>query len=107
MRKGIIYSFSGSIESAREYIKLGYKLGINGVVTFKNCKLIEVIREIGVDDLVFETDSPYLTPHPNRGKQNNPGYVSDIVDFVANNLNIDREILVEISNKNISQIFDI
>jgi len=105
--KGVIHSFTGSVEMAREFIKLGYKLGINGVITFKNCKLIEVIKEIGVDNLVFETDSPYLTPHPNRGKQNNPGYVSDIVNFIASNLSLEVEDLVRISNKNVHDIFDI
>lgn len=105
--KGVIHCFNGSVEVAREYIKMGYKLGINGVVTFKNCKLIDVIKEIGVDDLVFETDSPYLTPVPFRSQQNNPSYTNYVVDFVAENMSINREALVEISNRNIRDIFDI
>ena len=105
--RGIIHCFNGSVEVAREYIKMGYKLGINGVVTFKNCKLIEVIKEIGIDSLVFETDSPYLTPVPDRGKKNDPSYVKTIVEFVANNLGLEYSELVRVSNKNISDIFDI
>ena len=105
--RGVIHCFNGSKETARKYIKLGYKLGINGVVTFKNCKLIDVIREIGVDNLVFETDSPYLTPVPDRGKKNDPSYVNNIVDFISNSLNVDRKKLVDISNRNIRDIFDI
>lgn len=105
--KGIIHCFNGSVEVAREYIKMGYKLGINGVVTFKNCKLIDVIKEIGVDNLVYETDSPYLAPVPFRGQKNDPSYTNYVVDFVAHNLGITREELVEISNKNIKDIFDI
>ena len=105
--KGIIHCFNGSVEVAKEYIKMGYKLGINGVVTFKNCKLIETIRKIGIDNLVFETDSPYLTPVPNRGKRNDPSYVVNILEFVSNELNIDKELLVKVSNRNVSEIFDI
>lgn len=105
--KGIIHCFNGSVEVAKEYIKMGYKLGINGVVTFKNCKLIDVIKEIGVDNLVYETDSPYLAPVPFRGQKNDPSYTNYVVDFVANDLGVAREELVEISNKNIKDIFDI
>ena len=105
--KGVIHCFNGSVEVAKEYIKMGYKLGINGVVTFKNCKLIDVIKSIGINDLVFETDSPYLTPVPDRGKQNNPSYINNIVDFISESLNINREDLETISNRNVKDIFDI
>lgn len=105
--KGVIHCFNGSVEVAKEYIKLGYKLGINGVITFKSCKLIEVIKTVGVDNVVFETDSPYLAPVPFRGEENNPTHVIDIVDFVSNNTGISVEDLANISNKNIKYIFDI
>ena len=105
--KGVIHCFNGSVEVAKEYIKMGYKLGINGVVTFKSCKLIDVIKSIGINDLVFETDSPYLTPVPDRGKQNNPSYINNIVDFISESLNINREDLETISNRNVKDIFDI
>ena len=105
--KGIIHCFNGSIEVAKEYIKMGYKLGINGVVTFKNCKLINVLREIGIKNVVFETDSPYLTPVPDRGKRNEPSYVNKVVEFISNELGVSKEELIKVSNKNISDIFDI
>lgn len=105
--KGVIHCFNGTVEVAKEYIKLGYKLGINGVITFKNCKLIDVIKTIGVDNVVFETDSPYLAPVPFRGEENNPTHVIDIVDFVSNNTGVSVEDLANISNKNIKYIFDI
>ena len=105
--RGIIHCFNGSVEVAREYIKMGYKLGINGVITFKNCKLIETIREIGIENIVFETDSPYLTPVPYRGIKNEPSYVVSVLSFVSEKLNIEKDVLVEISNNNISAIFDI
>ena len=70
--KGIIHSFSGSYETAIEFIKLGYKLGINGIVTFKNTKLPEILSKIPLENILLETDSPYITPEPIRGKQNEP-----------------------------------
>ena len=70
--KGVLHCFSGSYEMAREFIKIGFKLGIGGVLTFKNSKLYEVIEKISLDDIVLETDSPYLSPEPYRGKKNNP-----------------------------------
>lgn len=105
--RGIIHCFNGSLEIAKEYIKLGYKLGINGVVTFKNCKLIDTIRKIGVENLVFETDSPYLSPVPYRGTKNDPSNIINIVKFLSNELNIKFEELEKVSNKNVSEIFDI
>lgn len=105
--KGVIHCFNGSVETAKEYIKLGFKLGINGVITFKNCKLIDVFKTIGIDNIVFETDSPYLTPVPYRGEVNDPTYIMDIVDFVSKNIGVSVEDLADISNKNIKDIFDI
>ncbi len=71
--KGIIHCFSSSLEMAREFIKIGFKIGIGGTVTFKNSlKLQEIVRVINTKDMVLETDSPYLSPEPFRGKKNEP-----------------------------------
>ena len=105
--RGSMHSFSGSYETAMIYIKMGLLLGVNGVVTFKNCNLIEVIKRIGLKHFVLETDSPYLTPVPNRGKRNDSSYINDIVDFISDNLNISREKIGEITSKNVSSCFDI
>lgn len=104
--KGIIHCFNGSVEVANEYVSMGYKLGVNGVVTFSNCKLINVLKEISIKDIVFETDSPYLTPVPNRGKKNDPTYVNDIITFVSNNLNASRTDLINASYRSIKEIFN-
>ena len=105
--KGVIHSFSGSLETAKIYIKMGYLLGINGVVTFKNCNLKEILPKIGLENIILETDSPYLTPVPDRGKQNNPGYIKEIAEFVANIFNISVTELAEITNNNIKKMFNI
>lgn len=104
---GVIHSFSGSVETAKEYIKMGYKLGINGVITFKNAHLKDTIKEIGIDHIILETDSPYLTPHPYRGKRNEPSYVLEIARFISDYLNIPLEKVSEITQSNIKDIFNI
>ena len=106
MVRGVIHSFSGSLEVAKIYIKMGYKLGINGVVTFKNSHLKELLLDIK-DNIVLETDSPYLTPHPYRGTLNEPKYIFNIASFVSDYLDISLEELARITNKNIMSIFDI
>ena len=103
--KGVIHSFSGSLETARIYIKMGYLLGVNGVITFKNAKIKDVIKEVGLKNIVLETDSPYLTPVPFRGTQNNPGHVLQIAQFVADLYNISLEELAEQTNKNITEMY--
>lgn len=104
--RGVIHSFSGSLETAHIYVKMGYKLGINGVVTFKNSHLKEILPEI-VSHIVLETDSPYLTPHPYRGTTNEPKYIDLIADFICEELHISKSQLEKITNRNISTIFDI
>lgn len=80
IRSGVIHAFSGSAELAGEYVKLGFHIGIGGVVTFKNAKkLIKVATEIPIGRILLETDAPYLTPEPYRGKRNN----SQNLQFVA------------------------
>lgn len=105
--KGVIHSFSGSLETAKIYIKMGYYLGINGVVTFKNSKLMSVLKELGINNIILETDSPYLTPEPFRGKINYPKYIYNIAEAISGNLDIELDELSHVINRNISRIFDI
>ena len=104
---GVIHSFSGSLETAKIFIKMGFKIGINGVITFKNSKLKEVIKDIDLNNIILETDSPYLTPEPNRGQKNDPSKITFIVDFICNLKNISKEELSIITNNNIKEIFKI
>lgn len=105
--KGIIHCFSGSCEMAKEYIKLGYKLGIGGVLTFKNSKLYEVIEKINIKDIVLETDSPFLTPEPYRGKKNKPSNVLYVAKKISEIKNISFEEVINITTNTAKQIFDI
>lgn len=105
--KGVIHSFSGSLETANIYIKMGYMLGINGVITFKNANIKDVIKKIPLEYIVLETDSPYLTPEPFRGHQNNPSHIIDIAKFVCDLKNISIEELSKITNDNIKRMYNI
>lgn len=80
---GVFHCFSGSIEEANEIIKLGFYLGIGGVVTFKNSNLPEVLKQVPIERLVLETDSPYLSPVPYRGKRNESSYLEYIAEKLA------------------------
>ncbi len=104
---GVIHSFSGSLETANIYLKMGFLLGINGVITFKNSNLKDVIKNIPLDKIILETDSPYLTPEPYRGKRNEPAHIFDIAQFVSQTFNIPLMELSKITNANIKRVFDI
>ena len=104
--KGIIHCFSGSLETANIYIKMGFLLGIGGVVTFKNSKLKDVVKEVPLESIVLETDSPYLAPVPFRGKINSSKYLEFIANFIADIKNISVDELAEITSRNASSLFD-
>ena len=86
---------------------MGFILGINGVITFKNSKLKEVIKEIDLENIIFETDSPYLTPEPFRGQKNEPARIINIAEFICNLKNIEKSQASIITNENIKRVFDI
>lgn len=105
--RGVIHSFSGSYETACIYIKMGFLLGINGVITFKNCNLKDVIEKIDLSNIILETDSPYLTPVPYRGERNDSTHIEDIAKFICDIKGITLEELSLETNNNIKRIFDI
>lgn len=105
--KGIMHSFSGSFETAAEYIKLGYKLGINGIVTFKNTNLRDTLKKIDVKNLLLETDSPYLSPEPLRGKRNEPKNITYIAKQISAIYEVSDKILAQQLEKNFNDVFDI
>ena len=105
--RGVIHAFSGSLEMANKFIKLGFKLGIGGVITFKKCNLKDVIKEIDIKDIVLETDSPYLSPEPVRGKQNSPLNLKYIVKFISNLKNYTFEEVCDITTCTAVTLFDL
>ena len=103
---GVIHCYSGSVEMAREYVKLGYYLGIGGVVTFKNSKVLKrVAAEIPLEYLVLETDAPYLAPVPYRGKRNSSAYLTYVAEEIAALRGISREEVEEATWQNALRLY--
>ena len=104
---GVIHCFSGSVETADIYIKMGYKLGIGGVVTFKNSNLYKVVEHVGLSNIVLETDAPYLAPVPYRGMQNSSKYIPIIAEKVAEVLDVSLEEVAQQTTLNACNLFDL
>lgn len=104
---GVIHCFSGSLEMANKFIDLGFLLGIGGVVTFKNSKLYQVIEKIPLESILLETDSPYLTPEPNRGKINESSNIIHIAQKIAAIKNISVEEVAKTTTLNACKLFDL
>lgn len=105
--KGVIHCFSGSLEMARKFIDLGFLLGIGGVVTFKNSKLYEVIEEVPLESIVLETDSPYLSPEPNRGKTNESSNIPYIAQKIADIKGVSIDVVRDTTTSNVLRLFDL
>ncbi len=103
--KGIFHCFGGTVEEAKQIIDLGFYLGIGGVVTYKNSCLKEVLQQLSLENLVLETDAPYLTPVPHRGKRNEPSYLKLICESVANAFGKNTEEVSEITSRNALRVF--
>ena len=103
---GVFHSFTGTLEEAREIIAFGgFKLGINGIVTFKNSGLAGVVEQIDLTHLLLETDSPYLTPAPYRGKRNESSYVSLVCAKLAAIYDVSVQEIDELTTQNAMQLF--
>ena len=106
--KGTMHCYSGSKEMALEFIKIGFLIGIGGVSTFKNAKnIVDVIKYIPLEYIILETDSPYLTPEPYRGKKNEPMYIPIIAKRVADIKGLDIKGIERTTTDNARRLFDI
>ena len=103
---GVIHCYSYSKEMAREYVKMGFYIGVGGVVTFKNArKLKETVVEIPLTSIVLETDCPYLAPEPNRGKRNNSAYIRYVAEEIAKIKGITYEEVVAQTEENARKMY--
>lgn len=106
--KGVMHCYSGSLEMAKEFIKLGYKIAFGGVLTFKNSIVTkQVLTSIPLNSIVLETDAPYLAPMPFRGKLNEPKFIKNTSIFASNLLNMDIDVFEEEVYKNSIDIFHV
>ena len=104
---GVFHFFGGGIEEAKKAISMGFYLGIGGVLTYKNSHLSNVVKEVGVNHLLLETDAPYLSPVPFRGKRNEPSYLVETEKVLAKYLDLGIDEVKEITDKNARLLFNI
>lgn len=105
--QGVMHCFTGTEEEAQAYLDLGFHLGLGGVVTYKNCGVKDYLHNIPLDRIVLETDAPYLSPIPHRGKRNEPAFMADTARRLAEYLDIPVEQLAEITTNNAKSLFKI
>lgn len=106
--RGVLHAFSEDAERYRRMRSIGdFKFGVGGVVTFKKSTLAESVKEMALEDIVLETDSPYLTPAPFRGKRNESGYISYICSKVAELKGVSEEEVAEITTRNATHLFNL
>lgn len=103
--KGVFHSFTGNIEQAEQIIELGFKIGINGIITFKNSDLGDTIRKIDPTHLLIETDSPWLAPVPHRGKRNECAYIVTVAEKVAELHQTSLKNIADITSRNAQELF--
>ena len=106
--RGILHCYSSSVEMAKEFIKLGFMISLGGPVTFKKAKTPKLVAlEIPIEHILIETDSPYLTPEPYRGKRNEPLYVKYVAEEIARIKNVSVDNIAEHTNKNFKKLFNL
>lgn len=104
---GIFHCFTGNLEQAQKAISYNMKLGIGGVVTFKNGKIDTFLAEIPLEHIVLETDSPYLAPVPYRGKRNESAYLMNVLEKLADVYNVSTELIADVTTENSKQVFGV
>jgi len=105
--KGSIHCYSGSVEMAREFIKHGYMIGVGGVVTYKNSKILkEVVKDVDLSYILLETDSPYLSPEPYRGMKNDSSYICEIAKVIGELKGVSILDVSKITSDNAERLFD-
>jgi TatD DNase family protein len=105
---GVIHCFTGNYQAACDYLDLGFYLSFTGILTFKNAEpLRDVVRKVPLERMLVETDSPFLTPVPHRGKRNEPAYVRLVAETVASVKNISVEHVARVTTENVQNLFKI
>jgi TatD DNase family protein len=105
--KGVFHCFSGSLQQAKQIIDLGFYLGIGGVLTYKNSGLDKVMTDLDLNNVILETDAPYLTPVPFRGKRNECSYLKYVVEKLSEIKSISKEEIAEVTTSNAMRLFNI
>ena len=105
--RGVFHCFSGTLQEAKRILALGFYLGIGGIVTFKNAGLDQVVADLDLDRIVLETDAPYLSPAPHRGKRNEPAHLLYIAEKVAELKGVDLTTVAQVTTANARDVFEV
>jgi TatD DNase family protein len=104
--RGVIHCFTGDYDAARNYLDLGFYLSFTGIITFKNAEpLRDVVRKVPLENMFVETDSPYLTPVPHRGKRNEPAYVRFVAETIAEVKGVELAEVARVTSANVTKLF--
>jgi len=105
--RGVFHAFNYGLENAKKIIDLGFYIGIGGVVTYRNSRIYKTVKDIPIERILLETDAPYLTPYPHRGKRNEPAYTVYILKKIAEAKSIPIEEVAKTTYKNTKDLFGI
>ena len=105
--RGVFHCFGGGVEEVKKAVSLGFFIGIGGVLTYKNSTLPSVIENVKLENILLETDAPFLSPVPYRGKRNEPAYLAKVVPVLSSIFNVDDEIVDKITTENARTLFHI
>ena len=105
-KRGVIHSFTGSVEDAKRYASIGFLISVNGILVFSK-ELQEVIKEVPLEQMMLETDAPYLSPPPHRGKRNEPHYVKFVAEKIAEIKGLSIDEIAETTTKTAVDFFNI
>ena len=105
--RGVFHCFGGGVEEVKKAVSLGFFIGIGGVLTYKNSTLPSVIENVKLDNILLETDAPFLSPVPYRGKRNEPAYLAKVAPVLSSIFNVDDEIVDKITTENARTLFHI
>lgn len=105
--RGVFHCFGGGVEEVKKAVSLGFFIGIGGVLTYKNSTLPSVIENVKLENILLETDAPFLSPVPYRGKRNEPAYLANVAHVLSSIFNVDDEIVDKITTENARTLFHI
>lgn len=105
--KGVFHCFSGNMEQVQKAVELGFKIGVGGSLTFKNSNLPLLLKSVKIENIILETDAPYLAPMPYRGKRNEPSYLQHVADKLSEIYSLEREETGRITSTNASELFNL
>ena len=104
---GVFHCFTGNLKQANQIIDLGFKIGVGGILTFKNSDLKNVVSKIDLSSILLETDSPYLSPEPKRGKVNEPSNIKYVAEKLSEILSVPIELVAKVTSQNVNNLFDL